>query len=182
MSKQTDFIEKYGDSVVRATAGTKLFPSVKMAQMIIESGWGKDLTVTKGNNFFGIKKGYNWNGETMTLNTPKDGKPVSVFRKYKNAEESIKDHSNFLIKNKRYTTAGVFNARTPEEQIKAIAKGGYAESKNYANTIIKIINDNNLKKLDRAEIKNAGIDPNIGAIKPIIGVLLLIIAYNLYKG
>lgn len=182
MSKQTDFIEKYGDSVVRATAGTKLFPSVKMAQMIIESGWGKDLTVKKGNNFFGIKKGVNWNGETMTLNTPKDGKPVSVFRKYKNAEESIKDHSNFLIKNKRYTTAGVFNARTPEEQIKAIAKGGYAESKNYANTIIKLINDNNLKKLDRANIKSAGIDPNIGGIKPIIGVLLLIIAYNLYKG
>jgi len=177
MSKQTDFIEKYGDSVKRAVAGTKLFASVKMAQMIIESGWGKDLTVRKGNNFFGIKKGYNWKGETMTLNTPKDGKPVSVFRKYKNAEESIKDHSNFLIKNKRYTTAGVFNAKTPEEQIKAIAKGGYAESKNYANTIIKLINDNNLKKLDRAEITSAGI-----GVKPIIGILLLIIAYNLYKG
>jgi flagellum-specific peptidoglycan hydrolase FlgJ len=177
MSKQTDFIEKYSDSVVRATAGTKLFPSVKMAQMIIESGYGKSANATKGNNFFGIKKGYNWSGETIILNTPRDAVKKSEFRKYKNAEESIKDHSNFLIKNKRYTTAGVFNARTPEEQIKAIAKGGYAESKNYANTIIKLINQYNLKKLDRAEIISAGI-----GIKPIIGVLLLIVAYNIYKG
>ena len=102
---------------------------------------------------------------------------MSVFRKYKNAEESIKDHSNFLIKNKRYTTNGVFLAKTPEEQIRAIARAGYAESKNYANTIIKLINDNNLKKLDKAEITSAGI-----GVKPIIGILLLIVAYNLYKG
>jgi len=177
MSKQTDFIEKYGDSVKRAVAGTKLFASVKMAQMIIESGYGKSANATKGNNFFGIKKGVNWNGETIFLNTPKDKIKISEFRKYKNAEESIKDHSNFLIKNKRYTTAGVFDAKTPEEQIKAIAKGGYAESKNYANTIISLINQYNLKKLDQAEISSAGI-----GIKPIIGVLLLIVAYNLYKG
>lgn len=177
MSNQTDFIQKYSDSVVRAVAGTKLFASVKMAQMIIESGYGKSANATKGNNFFGIKKGVNWNGETIFLNTPKDKIKISEFRKYKNAEESIKDHSNFLIKNKRYTTNGVFLARTPEEQIKAIATAGYAESKNYANTIINLINKYNLKKLDQAKISSAGI-----GIKPIIGILLLIVAYNLYKG
>ena len=36
-----DFISKYAADVVEACRGTKLFPSVKLAQMAIETGWGK---------------------------------------------------------------------------------------------------------------------------------------------
>jgi hypothetical protein len=53
-----------------------------------------------------------------------------------------------LIKNKRYENAGVFNAKTPEEQIKAIAKAGYAEASDYVPKVMSVIRSNDLNKLD----------------------------------
>lgn len=149
MSAQTDFINKHKESVIEATKGTNLFPSVKMAQMIIESGWGKSANARLANNFFGIKKGTGWKGETIVLNTPKDGKPVSTFRKYNSVLDSIKDHSDFLIKNKRYEKNGVFRATTPEEQVKAIFKAGYAEAVKYEDNLNNLIRQYNLKELDK---------------------------------
>jgi len=149
MSAQTDFINKHKESVIEATKGTKLFPSVKMAQMIIESGWGKSANARLANNFFGIKKGTGWKGQTIVLNTPKDGKPVSTFRKYPSVLDSIKDHSDFLIKNKRYEKNGVFNAKTPEQQIHAIFIAGYAEGKKYETNLNNLIRQYNLKELDK---------------------------------
>lgn len=148
MSKQSKFILKHKKDVIEATYGTGLFPSVKMAQMIIESGWGNDYLPKVANNYFGIKKGSDWNGETIEVSTPRDANKRSVFRKYPTVLDSIKDHSTFLIGNKKYENAGVFNAKTPEEQIDSIAKAGYAEAKDYANTIKSVIQSNNLKKLD----------------------------------
>jgi flagellum-specific peptidoglycan hydrolase FlgJ len=179
MSKQAQFISKHKDEVIRATQGTGLFPSVKMAQMIIESGWGDSATVKYANNYFGIKADASWKGDKVQLNTPRDAQKKSYFRKYASALDSIKDHSSFLIGNKRYENAGVFQARTPEEQIDAIAKAGYAEAKNYAATIKSIINSNNLKKLDEeAKLRSQKkVD-----FKTIVMISLGIVAgYVLYK-
>jgi len=175
MSKQTDFINKHSSAVIASTKGTKLFPSVKMAQMIIESGWGTSANARLANNYFGIKKGVGWNGQTIWLNTPRDANPRSEFRKYPSAAASIKDHSDFLIKNKRYTTAGVFEARTPEDQIRALVKGKYAESGNYFNALMDIINQNNLKSLD-SQVLTAGFN-----IKLIVPIVLLIAAGVIYS-
>ena len=185
MSKQTDFINKHKKDVIEATYGTNIFPSVKMAQMILESGWGEDAPVKLANNYFGIKKGVGWNGETIELKTSKDAKKVNVFRKYPNALDSIKDHSDFLLKNKRYENAGVFKAKTPEEQIQAISKAGYAEDKNYPKTLISIINSNNLKAIDEEAKKykpKAKIIKGKTNYKVVISTAIIIIAtYLLYK-
>ena len=119
-----------------------------MAQMIIESGWGESANARLANNYFGIKKGVGWTGDTITLKTPKDASKTNEFRKYKTPFDSIVDHSSFLIKNKRYENAGVFKAKTPEEQIQAIAKAGYAEANDYVPTLNSVIKSNNLKQLD----------------------------------
>ena len=148
MSHQSNFINKYSEDVIRATSGTELFPSVKMAQMILESGWGKSYNATKANNFFGIKKGIGWTGEVITLNTPNDANKKSVFRKYGSPLESIKDHTNFLYANPRYKKNGVFSALTPEAQIKSISASGYAESSYYTDTLLSLIKKYDLKKLD----------------------------------
>lgn len=179
MSKQTDFISKHKNDVIQATKGTGIFPSVKMAQMIIESGWGQDAPVKLANNYFGIKKGTNWNGPTIELKTSKDAKKVNVFRKYATPIDSIKDHSSFLINNPRYAANGVFNAKTPEEQIQAIAKAGYAESKNYAPTIISVIKSNNLKELDKES--SVGLEKKINYKTAILISAVVVSVYVLYK-
>lgn len=152
MSKEReDFINKNAQDVIRATQGTPIFPSVKMAQYIIESAdrqgkSGKGITMIKANNGFGIKADKNWKGRKMAFNTPKDGKPVSYFRVYSSPIDSIKDHTTFMLKNKRYAKA--LQARTPEQQIDELAKAGYSESPTYAKALKALVNSYNLKRLD----------------------------------
>ncbi len=147
------FIDKYSADVIAASCDTGIFPSVKMAQMIIESAdsngvAGNGITFVQANNAFGIKQGIGWTGPVKTFSTPKDGKPVSVFRVYPTVRDSIADHTSFLQRNSRYKTAGVFDAKTPEEQIRALATAGYSESPTYATALINMINQYGLKKLD----------------------------------
>jgi flagellum-specific peptidoglycan hydrolase FlgJ len=149
------FIQQHADEVIEATQGTGLFPSVKMAQMIIESANskgqpGQGITALKAKNYFGIKADKGWTGEKMAFNTPNDGQPVSYFRVYPAVIDSIRDHSSFLIKNSRYRTNGVFDAKTPEDQAYALAKAGYSEKPypQYATALISLINAYDLKRLD----------------------------------
>lgn len=157
-SGRVEFITRYALDVIQATKGTRLFPSVKMAQMILESAdrqgkAGQGVTAVKAKNFFGIKADKNWKGVKMAFSTPKDGKPVNYFRVYSSVYDSIKDHSEFLLKNPRYARGGVFTASTPEGQAWALQKSGYAEGNDgkgggYADKLIKLIKDYNLKALD----------------------------------
>lgn len=155
---RTEFIAKYKNDIIESSCGTGIFPSVSMAQMIIESAdefgnAGQGITFIKANNAFGIKKGTNWTGPTATFSTPKDGKPVSVFRVYPTVKDSIVDHTRFLQDNSRYTKAGVFTAKTPEEQLQALQKAGYSESPTYAQALSKMIEIYNLKELDKGCLK-----------------------------
>jgi flagellum-specific peptidoglycan hydrolase FlgJ len=152
--KKKEFLDKYSDAVIRATSGTELYPSVKMAQMIVESGWGSSKNAILANNMFGIKKGVGWTGQTLTLNTPNDANKKSVFRKYDSPEDSIRDHTSFLVANPRYKKNGVFSATSPEAQAYAIEKSGYAEALNYGDYLITLIRQNNLKQLDKKQKVN----------------------------
>jgi flagellum-specific peptidoglycan hydrolase FlgJ len=151
-----DFIKKYRDAVINSTQGTGYFPSVKMAQMIIESAdrngkSGKGITFVKANNAFGIKANKNWKGDKMAFNTPKDGQPVNYFRVYPTIQDSIADHTTFLKVNPRYTKAGVFDAKNPAEQLLALQKSGYSESPVYAVELAKIIKNYGLEEMDKIQ-------------------------------
>jgi len=180
-----DFISKHKKAIIEETYNTKIFPSVKMAQMIVESGWGENLAVKKANNYFGIKATPSWKGDKVSLPTSKDSTKVSTFRKYQNAQDSIKDHNNFLLNNGRYEKAGVFTANTPEQQIDFIANAGYAEDSKYANLLKDVLRDNNLKQIDiEAQSYNP---PKKNTEQPInyksivLTVLVLSAVYVLYK-
>ena len=142
--KPSEFLDRYAQECVDASVGTGIFPSVTIAQAIVESAWGKS---TPGNNMFGIQAHdqYSpyWNGEYIVAN---DNGRSTKFRKYKSTSDSIKDHTYFLQRNGRYAAA--LKASTPEEQAKLLQDAGYAESKTYANTLISIINSYNLKQYD----------------------------------
>ena len=154
MSKQTDFINQYSAPVISACSGTGIFPSIKMAQAILETGWGKSKV---GNNMFGIKaagkKSPYWNGSAINADTTEyiqgeSGTYNLAFRKYDSVEASIRDHTHFLQNNSRYKKAGVFKAKTPEQQAQALQNAGYATAPGYAAALINIINSYNLKSLD----------------------------------
>lgn len=160
MSKQVEeFIRRNANDVIKSVKGTGVFPSVKMAQMIIESsgkdengkfGIGKGLAVRKATNYFGIKADKGWKGKKVQLATPRDGKPVSWFRVYPTPLDSLKDHTDFLLRNSRYKTHGVFIARTPQAQAEALQRAGYSESPTYSKALIGLIKAYKLTDLDKA--------------------------------
>ena len=135
--------------------GYPLFTSVVIAQAICESGWGQSKIMMKANAIFGIKATSSWKGKVYNTKTQECYDGVSYtnitacFRAYNNLQESITDYFDLITKLERYRKATV--AETPLECITAIKNGGYATSPTYINTIMTIINSNNLTKYDNVE-------------------------------
>lgn len=135
--------------------GNPLFSSVVIAQAICESGWGQSKIMMKANAIFGIKATSSWKGKVYNSNTQEcyDGSTytniTACFRAYNSLAESISDYFDLITKSERYRKACVSN--NPLECITAIKNGGYATSPTYINTIMSIINSNNLTQYDNVE-------------------------------
>lgn len=155
--KRKEFIHKYKYIAIREMGRTGIPASITLAQGILESSCGESELAVKANNHFGIKCHNTWNGATYTMD---DDARNECFRKYKNIEQSWIDHSDFLTSRPRY--AGLFSI--PTTDYKAWAKGlkaaGYATNPQYANMLIKIIEEEELYKFDRP-IKKPGTSPTI---------------------
>lgn len=153
MSVQSVFIEKM-KRIVAEKPANGLFPSVTIAQAALESGYGTSGLTAKYNNAFGIKANSAWKGKSSVMKTGEvlGGKSVTVnagFRVYDSLADSVADRNNFLKVNTRYTRFGVFAAKTPEDQARALQAAGYATDPKYADKIIKIIYDFHLKEIDK---------------------------------
>lgn len=152
-----EFIRKYKHIAIREMERTGIPASITLAQGILESGCGKSELALNANNHFGIKC-HDWSGDTYTMD---DDVRDECFRKYKNPEESWIDHSEFLISRPRY--AGLFSLKTTD--YKAWAKGlkaaGYATNPQYAEMLIRIIEEEELYKYDRSVKHPTGEDPSI---------------------
>jgi len=181
---RSQFINEYGPYIHKVTKGTGILPGTLIAQAFLESSArgivGGSTLSREANNFFGIKCGPYWNGESYSINTREviNGKNISVnacFRKYVNVKDSIIDYVNFLQNNPRYAAAGVFEAATVKDQAEALKRAGYATAPNYA----KLVNDVYRPYADLIESKRnmAGID-----WKTTLGLILmaggLTILYN----
>lgn len=142
--------------------GKPLYPSVVIAQAICESGWGQSTIMMKANAIFGIKATSSWKGKVYNSNTQEcyDGNTytniTACFRAYNSLAESISDYFDLITKLERYRKATV--AETPLECITAIKNGGYATSPTYINTIMSIINSNDLTKYDVVENVENSVD------------------------
>ena len=158
MSQRADYIKQFTLAVVNAAKGTGLFPSLFMAQAILESGNGQSSLAKKYNNHFGIKASKDWKGKVIDMKTREvfNGNEVFIkdgFRWYTNPLDSFKDRVDFLKKNQRYAKHGVFTAKSPEEQADALQRAGYATDPNYAKTLKMLIAKYNLKVLDSMDVK-----------------------------
>ncbi len=142
--------------------GYPLFSSVVIAQAICESGWGQSTIMMKANAIFGIKATSSWKGKVYNANTQEcyDGSTyiniAACFRAYNSLAESISDYFDLITKLERYRKACVSNS--PLECITAIKNGGYATSPTYIDTIMSIINSNNLTKYDNVEDVENSVD------------------------
>ena len=145
------FIECVAPDVVKSCNAANLLPSPSIAQAIIESNKGESRLAVEGNALFGIKADSRWSGETISMPTKEfvDGGYINVvepFRKYGSWAESIEDHTQFLVKNKRYSN--LFGVRDYKEYCHLIKQDGYATAPDYAQTLINCIERYNLAQYD----------------------------------
>lgn len=162
----TQFIQTMGPIAQADYKKSGVLASVTLAQAILESGWGKSDLAQKGNNLFGMKtnlSGNTWNGSvwdgysSVTINTGEEYGGVHVtisapFRKYSCVEQSVADHSAYLVNAKnglvnRY--AGLTSTNSYKKQLTIIKNGGYATSSTYVSQLTSLIERYGLNRYDQ---------------------------------
>ncbi|WP_455661129.1 glycoside hydrolase family 73 protein [Pradoshia sp.] len=154
-SSQRAFINKMKEGAIANYREYGILPSVTIAQAVLESNWGNSGLTKEYNNLFGIK-GHNWDGATANMDTKENynDQIKSDFRVYASLEESIKDHGQFLVENKRYKKNGLFDGETYQEQAKALQDAGYSTAENehgekiYSSMLMDIIQTYQLQVID----------------------------------
>lgn len=129
------YIEKYKFIAVAEMNANGIPASITLAQGLLESGNGNSDLAIQANNHFGIKCAGDWKGKSILKDDDEEGE---CFRVYNNAEESYKDHSEFL-KRKRY--APLFELRKDDYQAwaKGLKEAGYATNPKYPELLISLI-------------------------------------------
>ena len=158
-------VDKVGAYFTADNAKTGVLACISMAQFILESGYGKSELAQNANNCFGMKRnlsgntwaGSVWDGSsiyTKQTQEEKDGKVITItadFRKYACIEDSIEDHSAYLLNAKNgnaYRYAGLKNATDYKTAAQIIKDGGYATSSTYVQKLCDIIEKYNLTRFN----------------------------------
>lgn len=141
--------------------------SIKLAQGILETDAGRSSLATKANNHFGVKCGA-WKQETYYHKDDdydSNGNLIkSCFRKYKEAAQSYRDHSDFLKdedKAFRYGDLFLLDPLDHEGWAQELQTAGYASNPNYAKILISLINRYELYQYDmmsKADLSKYGTD------------------------
>ena len=150
---RSEFIATVAPVAVKVRVdGGPLFPSVSVAQTLLETG-GR---IPAWNNLVGYKVGSGrrtpyWNGRAIRKGTWEvyDGRTVQTaadFRAYDSIEHCLKDQALLFLGNSRYRA--VVDAPDPESQARALRACGYATDPLYADKIISIRKTYGLAKYD----------------------------------
>ena len=141
-----DQIIKEAVPVARAN---NLYPSVAIAQALLESSYGESGLAVNYHNLFGVK----WTGgESVTLMTKEvvDGTWIDTpqpFQVYPTFEDSFQGYAQLIRSNPLYT--GVWRENAPTYQdATANLQGTYATDDSYASKLNYVIESNNLTQYD----------------------------------
>jgi LysM repeat protein len=137
------YISTYRELAMNEMLRTGIPASITLAQGIYESSAGTSDLVLASNNHFGIKCKDTWTGESVRHDDDRKGE---CFRKYPKAEDSYKDHSDFLRTGSRYAFLFMIDPSDYSAWAYGLKKAGYATSPKYPQALIKLIEDYNLQE------------------------------------
>jgi hypothetical protein len=135
-----EFVDKYGQMAFDTGKKYGIPYEAILAQGALESTWGRSKLTQQANNFFGIKAGSNWTGETINMQTGEQtssgaGYTVNAaFRKYPSPEAGWDGYGQFITQNPRYKEA-LRHPGDPIAYITAIRAAGYATDVSYVSKV-----------------------------------------------
>ena len=154
-SEQKQFIEQIAPLIQKHAPayGIKVCSPI-IAQAILESAWGKSKLAAAYHNYFGMKCGSKWHGNSVNMTTSEEYTPGTHtvikdnFRVYESMEEGVKGYFEFLQRDRYQNLRGITDPETYLETIKA---DEYATSSSYVKDLMKVIDTYNLSQYDTLE-------------------------------
>ncbi len=137
------YVAEYKDLAIREMKRMGVPAAITLAQGILETESGNSLLLQRSNNHFGIKCKSSWTGDSVSHDDDEAGE---CFRMYKDAEDSYRDHSNFLRGNDRYAFLFKLNPTDYKDWAYGLRKAGYATNPRYPEILIKHIETYNLQQ------------------------------------
>lgn len=142
--KRSDYIHRWSATAVEQMIASGVPASITLAQACLESANGTSTLARQANNHFGIKcRG--WRGPSFLHDDDEKGE---CFRSYDSPEQSFSDHSDFLRYNDRYAFLFDLNPTDYRGWAHGLKKAGYATDPQYAEKLIKIIEEYKLWEYD----------------------------------
>lgn len=139
------YIDTYKQLAIKEMKRSGIPASITLAQGLLETECGNSILVKKSNNHFGIKCKSNWTGESVAHT---DDAPNECFRKYASAEDSYKDHSDFLKNSSRYSNLFSLSPTDYKGWAYGLKAAGYATNPRYPTILIANIEKYNLQQYD----------------------------------
>ncbi len=140
-----EYVNTYRSIAIAEMQRSGIPASVTLAQGILETEHGNSDLVKKSNNHFGIKCKSTWTGESVRHT---DDAPNECFRKYPNAADSYKDHSDYLKTSPRYASLFELNPSDYKGWAYGLKRAGYATNPRYPQIVISNIEKYNLQQYD----------------------------------
>ncbi|WP_374166235.1 glucosaminidase domain-containing protein [Arcticibacter sp. MXS-1] len=141
------YVERFKAIAVEEMNRSGIPASITLAQGMLESANGNSALAREANNHFGIKCHGGWMGKTVAMD---DDAPGECFRFYNSAEESYKDHTEFL-KRQRYAFLFELDRNDYKGWAYGLKKAGYATNPKYPELLIGLIERYGLDRYDRGE-------------------------------
>ena len=145
--KYLNYIAKWRDVAVQHEKDYGIPACITMAQGLLESAAGASELAVKANNHFGIKCTSEWMGDVYRHDDDRKGE---CFRMYNDAEESFKDHSQFLRRN-RYARLFELEITDYVGWANGLKDCGYATDPAYPQKLIRLIEDYRLNELSQQQ-------------------------------
>ncbi len=154
------YISDFSSIAQRKMREHKIPASITLAQGILESASGRGRLAVEGNNHFGIKC-HGWGGDKIFHD---DDASQECFRKYKHAEQSFEDHSEFLTSRGRYAKLFELDVDDYEGWAKGLRAAGYATDRKYPDKLISLIERFQLYKYDQEVLGKTSSKPRKSGI------------------
>ncbi len=146
------YIQQYRQLAIDEMIRTGVPASITLGQGILESNAGLCSLTQQSNNHFGIKCKDDWTGNVVYHN---DDRKHECFRRYNSAEDSYRDHSDFLKNRPNYASLFNLDATDYEGWAYGLKAAGYATNPAYAISIITTIEKYNLQDATIAALQQS---------------------------
>lgn len=145
---RAEYIERYKSIAIGDMERYGIPASITLAQGILESDSGNSRLALQSNNHFGIKCKSNWTGKRVYHDDDAKGE---CFRSYASVEDSYRDHAEFLDQSPRYDSLFSYAPTDYRSWARGLKAAGYATAPDYAQRLIRIIEDNRLYLFDQPD-------------------------------